>query len=187
MSVSPERMLSLIDAATERLLETVRGFSDADVRRSSSLPGWTRGHVLTHLARGADAIGSLMDGVRTGIPGKAYASQAARDEAIEAGAGRDAVTLLADLVESAARFRDVAASVPADAWDDPVRALTGNPFPASQLLERRLVELELHHADLDAGYGPTDWPTSFTELELVEPMRSQREERRLAGQRPATG
>lgn len=36
-----------IDSATQRLLRRVRGFADADVRQASSLPGWTRGHVLT--------------------------------------------------------------------------------------------------------------------------------------------
>ena len=32
------------------------GFSDADVRASSGLPDWTRAHVLTHVARNADAM-----------------------------------------------------------------------------------------------------------------------------------
>jgi maleylpyruvate isomerase len=178
-------MLALIDAATERLLTTVRGFTDQDVRQSSSLPGWTRGHVLTHLARGGDAIANLLDGVRTGVPGRAYASQQARDDAIEAGSGRDALALLADLVASARRFRQ-AASLPEEAFEVPVQVLTGAPFPAAQLLERRLVELELHHADLAAGYRPRDWPEEFVVLDLGEPMRSQREERLAADERPAS-
>jgi maleylpyruvate isomerase len=49
-----------------------------------------------------------------------------------------------------------------------VRAPNGQSTPAEQLLVRRLVELELHHTDLDAGYGPEDWPRSFAELELAE-------------------
>jgi maleylpyruvate isomerase len=174
----PDHMLLLIDEATDRLLTTVRGFSDDDVRQPSSLRGWTRGHVLTHLARGGDAIRNLLDGVRTGVPGTAYASQQARDEAIERGAGRGAAELLVDLTESAAAFRAAAESVSADAWGEPVRAPTGDPFPARQLLERRLVELELHSVDLDAGYTAGDWPEEFAGMDLVEPMRSQREERR---------
>ena len=50
-------------------------------------------------------------------------------------------------------------------------------FPAGQVLLRRLVEVELHHVDLDAGYLSTDWPTTFNELELPEPMRTQRADR----------
>jgi maleylpyruvate isomerase len=111
-----------------------------------------RGHVLTHLARGGEAIGRLLAGIRTGVPGQAYAGQQERDEAVERGAGRGAAELVADLTESAARFRDAATGVPADAWDRSARGLVGDPFPARQLLQRRLVELELHHADLDAGY-----------------------------------
>jgi maleylpyruvate isomerase len=58
-----------------------------------------------------------------------------------------------------------------------VRTPAGAMIPAAELLERRLVELELHHTDLDAGYGPGDWPRSFAERELAEPMSSQRTER----------
>jgi maleylpyruvate isomerase len=58
-----------------------------------------------------------------------------------------------------------------------VRILTGTTFPASELLQRRLVQLVLHHTDLAAGYAVEDWPASFTELELAEPMRGQRDDR----------
>jgi hypothetical protein len=51
------------------------------------------------------------------------------------------------------------------------------PFPAAQLLARRLVEVELHHCDLGAGYTPADWPPAFAAMELAEPMRSQRQDR----------
>ena len=171
-------MLALIDAATARLLGTARGFTDEDVRRPSSLPGWTRGHVLTHVARGADAIRNLLDGVRTGVPGTPYASQRARDEAIEAGSGRDAAALVGDLIASAERFRTAASLVPVGEWARPVALPTGASAPAGQLLQRRLVELELHHSDLAAGYGARDWPEEFAVLDLAEPMRTQREERR---------
>ena len=181
VSPDPEDMLAQIDAATRRLLETVRAFTDEDVRAPSLLPGWTRGHVLAHLAGGAGAIRNLMEGVRTGVPGVAYASQEARDEAIEAGARRDVGSLVADVTEAAERFRKSATSMPPDGWEREVRVLTGAPFPAAQLLERRLVELVLHHTDLDAGYTVADWPRFFLDLELGEPMRTQREERVVAG------
>ena len=43
---------SLADA-TAGLIMGVGGLTDADPREPSLLPGWTRGHVLTHLARNA--------------------------------------------------------------------------------------------------------------------------------------
>ena len=63
-----------IDFATQRLLGTARIIDDADLQAPSLLPGWTRGHVLAHLARGADALRNLMIGVRVGEPRPAYAS-----------------------------------------------------------------------------------------------------------------
>ena len=41
-------------SATADLAGAIGGLSDADVRAPSPLPGWTRGHVLTHLARNAE-------------------------------------------------------------------------------------------------------------------------------------
>jgi maleylpyruvate isomerase len=101
-----------IDEATVRLLRTVDGLSDEDVRRPSLLPGWTRGHVLTHLARSAGALGNLLEEARTGVPTAAYASQQARDEAIEQGAGRSAAELRDDVTTAAEKFRAVAVTLP---------------------------------------------------------------------------
>jgi maleylpyruvate isomerase len=167
-----KHLLDQIEDATAMLLATVARLSDADVRQPSLLPGWTRGHVLTHLARGGDALRDLLDG------GPGYPSRAARDAAIEAGAGRSAAELADDLRASATAFRDAVLSRPDEAWGRPVTPPFGiPPFPASQVLVRRLVEVELHHVDLDAGYRPSDWPVSFNELELPEPMRGQRADR----------
>jgi len=49
------------------------------------------------------------------------------------------------------------------------------------VLTRRLVEVELHHADLGSGYTPADWPASFAGLGLPEPMRGQRDSRLARG------
>jgi maleylpyruvate isomerase len=166
----------IIDA-TERVLATVSKFGDADTQQPSLLPGWSRGHVLTHLARGAEALSNLLTGARTGVPTPAYASREARDAAIEAGARRGAAELRSDVARGAATFSDAVSAMPDHAWQVTVRVLGYAPFPASQLLTRRLVELELHHTDLGAGYTPADWPPSFSGLDLPEPMLSQRQDR----------
>jgi maleylpyruvate isomerase len=74
-------------------------------------------------------------------------------------------------------LRTVTRQLPDDGWPRPVRILGSAPFPAAQLLTRRLVEVELHHCDLAAGYTPADWPGTFTALDLAEPMRAQRQDR----------
>jgi maleylpyruvate isomerase len=93
--------LPLLRSATADLVHSIGGLSDADVRAPSRLPGWTRGHVLTHLARNADGGTRLLTWARTGIPGYEYESLAARAAEIEQGADRPAAVLAADVRGSA--------------------------------------------------------------------------------------
>ena len=86
-----------IDFATQRLLGTARIIDDADLQAPSLLPGWSRGHVLAHLARGADALRNLMIGVRTGQPRPAYASPEARAADIEQSATQPRAALIDDV------------------------------------------------------------------------------------------
>jgi len=153
--------LDRLAAATMRLLATATALSDAQAHEPSLLPGWSRGHVLTHIARNADGMINLLRWARTGTPTPMYASAESRAADIEAGAGRPAADLAADVRESAAALAAEAASMPDDAWTAQVRALNGPPFPALGVLERRLSEVEIHHVDVAAGYAPADWPGDF--------------------------
>jgi maleylpyruvate isomerase len=158
--------LARIEEATGRLLATAAALSDDKVREPSALPGWTRGHVLSHIARNADGMVNLLTWARTGIESPMYASARARAADIEAGVGRGAADLAADVRESAEAFAAEAARVPDEAWTVLVRALHGPPFPAVGVLERRLSEVEIHHVDLAAGYSPGDWPGDFVAAAL---------------------
>ena len=171
-------VLQQLDDATDRLLRTAGSLSELDIRAASLLPGWTRAHVLAHVARNAEALANLLRGARTGRPAAAYASQEARDAAIEAGAHRPHSVLVTELIDSAGLFRAEAFDLPDTAWNVPVRVLTGADFPAAEVFVRRLVEVELHHVDLGVGYGWQDWPQTFAELDLGEPMRTFRADRR---------
>jgi maleylpyruvate isomerase len=153
--------LDRLAAATRRLLATATALSDAQAREPSLLPGWTRGHVLSHVARNADGLRNLLIWARTGTETPMYASAESRSADIEAGAGRPGAELTADVRESAAAFADEAAGLPDDAWAVQVRTLYGPPFPALEVLGRRLSEVEIHHVDLAAGYAPGDWPADF--------------------------
>jgi hypothetical protein len=74
-------------------------------------------------------------------------------------------------------LRTIIRQLPDEAWSFRVQMLDSEPFPASGLLTRRLVEVELHHCDLGIGYDAANWPASFAQAALPEPMRSQRQER----------
>jgi len=170
-------LIRQIDASAERLEQAASRLTDDDVRAPSLLPGWTRAHVLTHLARGSEALRNLLVWARTGVETPAYPSLEARSADIEAGSGRPSAELIADLSAAAATFRAEVDKMPEEAWSFMVGAPGLSAFPAQNVLVSRLVELELHHVDLDIGYRPADWPPEFAALKLPEPLRTWREDR----------
>ena len=98
-TADPAVLRGWVDESTGRLLAGTAAITDARAREPSLLPGWTRGHLLTHLARNADGLCNLLTWARTGVMTPQYPSAAARDEDIEAGAGRSAAELHADVAD----------------------------------------------------------------------------------------
>jgi maleylpyruvate isomerase len=180
---SVEERLEELSTATDTLVEGIGGLTDAGARGPSLLPGWTRGHVLTHLARNAEGGTRLLGWARTGIPSYEYLSVAARAEAIEAGARRRAVVLLADVSAEAAGFAEAAAVMPPGAWQNPVTWTTGQQTPAEHVVRSRLAEVLIHHVDLDLGFGPSGWPPWFVREMLGVAVRTMNE--RSLAPRPA--
>lgn len=162
--------------ATASLIGDVRELTDDQAREPSLLPDWTRGHVLTHLARNAEGGTRLLTGARTGVPGYQYRSAGGRAADIEAGAGRPATALVTDLRATAAAFLQAAALVPADAWDHPVTWTSGHSGPAAEVPAVRLSEVLIHHVDLNLGFGPADWPAAWAGELLGEQTRRVAEE-----------
>ncbi|MFE9095032.1 maleylpyruvate isomerase family mycothiol-dependent enzyme [Streptomyces sp. NPDC007264] len=150
--------LASVRDATERLLNAVALLDNAAVAEPSRLPGWTRGHVLAHLARNADALVNVLEGRPM------YASAQARDADIERDAPRPPAVQLADLRESAARFQK-AGEAPAD-WSRTVELRNGVTDSAARVPFRRWIEVELHHVDLGVGYELEDLPAEFVEREI---------------------
>ncbi|MFI9148950.1 maleylpyruvate isomerase family mycothiol-dependent enzyme [Streptomyces sp. NPDC053367] len=147
--------LASVQDATERLLSAVAELDNADVSEPSRLPGWSRGHVLAHLARNADALVNVLEGRPM------YVSAEARDGDIERDAPRPLKAQVADLRESAARFR-AAGEAPAD-WSRTVELRNGVTDSAARVPFRRWAEVELHHVDLGTGYELEDVPADFVE------------------------
>jgi maleylpyruvate isomerase len=167
MTADPLVLLPEVDRATAHLLETARTLDDTAVAAPSLLPHWSRGHVLTHLARSADACVNLLTWARTGTETPAYASAEQREADIEAGAGRPAAEQVADLVAAARRFDEAVEQMPPEAWAVTVRTPSKATL-AAYVPWLRLREVELHHVDLDTGYGTGDWPDGFVHRLLHE-------------------
>lgn len=136
-------------------------FTDADMAQPSELPDWTRGHVLTHIARNADGIAAALGGaLRKEIVARYPRGRAGRAADIQVGATRPAVDVLADVHDSADRLDRVFGAVEqAEAWD-----ATADDRPARTWVRARWQEVEIHRVDAIAGYGPQDWPTEFIAL-----------------------
>jgi maleylpyruvate isomerase len=81
---------ALADSASglDTLLAAVDRLTEADLAGPSTLEGWTRGHVLSHVAGLGGAMLRQAQAAERGEVVPVYASQEARDAGIEAGSGR---------------------------------------------------------------------------------------------------
>jgi maleylpyruvate isomerase len=157
----PDKELSWVADGQALFEQTVMRLDD--LRGPSRLPGWTRGHVVTHVARNAEGLGRLLAWARTGIETPMYPSAQARDEAIEAGAGRPKDEQLADLRHTGAAFAASAQELSPDQWDATVATRHG-PMPAAKVPWARVRELWLHLVDLEAGVELDEMPDDIASM-----------------------
>ncbi|MFD4136409.1 maleylpyruvate isomerase family mycothiol-dependent enzyme [Streptomyces goshikiensis] len=150
--------LRSVREATDRLLTGVAKLDNAALAGESHLPGWTRGHILAHVARNADALVNVLEGRPM------YESAEARDNDIERDAPRPPEVQLADVREAGERF--LAQEDVEQDWSRTVELRNGVTDLASNVPFRRLVEVELHHVDLNVGYALEDLPDEFTGREI---------------------
>jgi maleylpyruvate isomerase len=168
VTADPLVLVPEVARSTTRLLETVRSFDGAGLAAPTLCTGWTRGHIVTHVARNADSLVNLLTWARTGVETPQYRSREARDEDIEAGASRPLDEQLADLTATHEAFLAAVDEMPPSAWGASVRHISGTMVPAAKIIWSRLCEVEIHHVDLCAGYGPPDWPPGFAQRLLHE-------------------
>ena len=169
-------LLAVLAESADRFLGAVRALADDDVLGASALPGWTRAHLLTHVAQAADSRTGLLRAARDGRIGEQYPSEQARADAIEAGARRPAAVIRADVDRAVRECLTAMRQHPAGLWDAPAIWLRGGRQPVRGTVASLRSELEFHHVDLAAGYAPDDWPAEFvaTELRRVTALMDQR-------------
>lgn len=160
--------LAEVDRATRALYEVVAGLDLSALRGPSLLPGWSRGHVVTHLARNADALVNLLTWAKTGVEHQMYPSAVDRDADIDEGAGRLPQLLRADLDAACQRFATAARELPPTAWEAEVAHPKSGPFLAHRVPWLRMREVWFHLVDLDAGVGFADLPPELLEGFLEE-------------------
>ncbi len=156
-------------AAQQSLADDLAGLTDEAARGPCRLPGWSVGHLLTHLARNGDSVVWRLEGAALGELRDQYPGgvEQRRDD-IEIGASRSAAELLADLVRSCDAVARVMAELPDQAWDAPSRTSRGVVEDSRDCVFSRWREVAVHHGDL--GWGAVPLPAPLVEEWLAREL-----------------
>lgn len=142
-----------VRTGTDRLLSAVDALTDEQLREASLLPGWTRAHVVAHVARNAEALGRLVRWARTGEETPMYVDEAQRDREIETSSQQPEAALREDLRVTAADLEAAFDGLDERAWSAQVRNRQGQQMRASVLPWLRVREVWLHSVDLGVDLG----------------------------------
>lgn len=171
---TPADLLPLLRDTVDRLSRTVERLDERTLRGPSLLPGWSRAHVLAHIAGSADSRVRLLTAARTGRDIPQYRSEESRTEQIDRDAALPSAELRALVRRSTAGAIDAIATHPPDRWDATAEWLGGGRRPVHRAVPSLLQELQIHHVDLDAGYTAQDWPDWFAAPELEKVVNELR-------------
>ncbi len=162
-SPKPPGLLEQLTGADLALARTLEALPDAAYAEPSGLARWSRGHVVAHLLLNAEALAAVLVGAARGDAPPMYPSAEQRDTDIDALAPAPPSELRARLRAGTLAFAEAIVRLPEDRLDVLSARSPGSDrtFPARAVLGMRLREVEIHHADLAAGYAHPDWPLPF--------------------------
>ncbi|MET4002489.1 maleylpyruvate isomerase [Arthrobacter sp. UYCu511] len=157
--ISNAQLLERLTAAAENVSAKLGALTDSDVLDPTDLPGWTRGHVLAHIAHVSTAVarqaeyalrGELVD-FYDGGPG-------GRTQAIEMNAGHTAAEHRDYIATAFTRALTVLGGLEESQWELPVSYRNSDIRGVALAYWRELV---IHLADLQLGRGPETWSKEF--------------------------
>ena len=152
--------------AHERLVAAIAGLTDAQARAATALPGWTVGHVLSHLARNAEANAGVVEAARRGEVGAMYPSMEQRDAAIEEGSGRPAAELVADVTATISALEAAWAATPAEVWSTGLGRGPMGEFGLETTVWGRWREASFHLGDLGPVFGASALSDAYLQADL---------------------
>lgn len=157
LAPTPSRTLddarAWVREGNELLKKGVAGLGEEGFAADSLLPGWTRKHVIAHLAANAEALGNLVSWAKTGVKTPMYASKDAREAGIQRGAALSAVALDSWLATSAEALDEAWSRLTEEQWQHEVETAQGRTVPATEIPWMRAREVCVHAVDLDRGIG----------------------------------
>lgn len=134
------------------------------------LPGWSRGHVVSHVANKTRAHVWLLGGPPAGEVRRQFPVGFDTDTAAAVGASRTAIEIQSDLQECFGNLEAAWDALDDELWDRR-GVMTAGPRTMAEIVSQHLRNVEVHHADLGIGYTPSDWPTIFVDGELAKRLR----------------
>lgn len=170
----PVARISACHTSHRRLLDDLEPLTDADLRLPSLLPGYSRGHLVTHVTNKATAHVALFDAAAEGRVGVVHPPGYNPDREASRGAGRPAAQQLAALEESLQLLEAAWEALDDGLWGRPALMMAG-PRTMADVVGHHLRNIEVHHVDLDIGYRAADWPSAFVEGELTKRLARLRE------------
>jgi maleylpyruvate isomerase len=151
----------------QRLLQSLDSLTDDQCREPSALPGWTRGHVLSHLARNAESHVHVLQCAARGEVGEQYVGGAkARKEGIESHAHDSAESLVNAVRRSIYALEGQWAATNSEGWQGHGVNSAGASIAMSDIVFLRWREVEVHHADLALAFTFADWNSTYVRYEL---------------------
>lgn len=160
-AITTDALLAELHKAADVVASQASKLTDGDVPASSLLPGWTRGHVLAHLAGISNAMARQLEFAARGETVELYdGGQEGRTKAIEMAAGHSLAEHRADLDSALERAMRAFDSLDAGAWQVPISYRGGVVQDGGFALWRELV---IHASDLNTGRGPETWSRPFCE------------------------
>ena len=144
--------LNVLQRESGMAMATIASLTDDELAKPTHCEGWTRAHLIAHLALDADAMTNLARWAVTGQETPAYESREKRDADIEATAELSAAELAKRLEQAEARlleaFRSLRDGVQVETVPTP---FSGN-VDVFSLPARRTTEIIVHHDDLDTTW-----------------------------------
>ncbi|XRQ08783.1 maleylpyruvate isomerase family mycothiol-dependent enzyme [Actinomadura welshii] len=159
---------------TKLFLDTAAGLTEPEYDAPSLLPGWTRRHLVAHVAANAEALGNLVHWAATGEKTPMYASPEERAAGIERGARMGAAELTDWATRSAAVLQTSMDELTEGRWRTEVVTAQGRTVPATEVAWLRAREVLVHAVDLDRGVTFADLPAGFLQA-LVADITAKRQ------------
>jgi maleylpyruvate isomerase len=148
------------DGATQ-IIHAIDGLGVEDYDAPSLLPGWSRRHLVAHVASNAEALSNLVHWAKTGDPTPMYASPEDRAAGVERGTSMSPAALDSWFRDADAALIAAWSALNEAQWVANVVTAQGRTVPASDIPWLRAREVWVHMVDLDRGAGFSDLPEDF--------------------------